>query len=171
MERSRTVVPGHRRGRPAAGGTPRSLAPPRLVALLSAFHPAIQSHFLRVLRLAWGVGVRPRMDLPRQRTPTLGSQSPVPGSTSPPFPPASRRDSQGCGVHPSSPPLLTPPRLWVEMPRYPPCFSASLSCVYCSRQSSPAPGEGRRGARRRKTAFVVVQLYPATLPHHSPPGE
>lgn len=66
--------------------------------------------------------------------------------------------------------FIPPPRLRVEMPRYPPCFSASLSCVYCSRQSSPAPGEGRRGARR-KTSFVVVQLYPATLPHHSPPRE
>lgn len=162
------MVPGHGRGRgrPAAVGPPP--LPPRLVALLSAFHPAIQSHFLRVLRLGRG-----------------GGWEPAPGWTSPgsarqpwaasPLPPGSRLHISSFptslleglaglwGSSPSSP----PPRGDAPLPALLLCFSELCllfeTVVAC-------PWQGRRGARR-KTSFVVVQLHPATLPHHSPPRE
>lgn len=135
-----------------------SSVPPRLVALLSAFHPAIQSHFLPVLRSGSRGGGPPQDDFPLPpvaRQPRGqpecvalpgASQSPFcfPGSISSSFscqPPQALREAVGFISLPLPP--------WRCFPSRP--GSRLLSAVYCSRQSSPAPsrGGGVRGERNR----------------------
>lgn len=159
-----TVVPGHGWGRMAAG---EPLAPSPRHAWWPSCLPFILQY--KAISSARGVcgGVRPRMDFPRQRARQPWAASalpPVPGSTSPPFPPASRRGSRGCGVHP---PPSPPPRGDAPLPALLLCFS-QLCLLFETVVACPWRGEA--GCEEKDLVCCGAALSSDTSPPFSSQG-